>query len=470
MLQLTVLSNDELDAIHDATLKILENSGVKLTHPDALEILTGSGCRVKNERILIPPELVESALKKCPASVSIRGRGGKTLTLGDGRLHFHNCGGVPNIIDHQTGNSRPATIQDIHDSTRILDALDGIDELIPLYTPQDVPAPMIALAMYRHTLSHTTKPVSGPGLQNADEVRYIHQMASVIGPPGEMLTLCVSPLSPLIFPDNETEAIMEIARSGIPFGPLPSPIAGATAPMSLAGALALQNAEILTSIVLAQLLYPGLPVTYYSRLAILEPRAGGSSWGVPALGLAAAACTQLGHYYDLPVNAYGLATDSNQMDIQNGYERALNATLPALAGADALSGVGDMGAGTVSSHAQLVCDNDLALMIKHMRAGFKVNPDTLAVELVHEVVNSIGHFLAEKHTVHYLRSGEVFYPKLADRRLWDEWDRSGRDGMTERAIEQAEKLLQDHEVPPLAKEQEEALDEIMKAAHDELVK
>ncbi|MCJ7625780.1 MAG: trimethylamine methyltransferase family protein [Anaerolineaceae bacterium] len=470
MMQLTVLSNDELEAIHRATLKILENTGVRLTHPDAMEILSGNGCRVKNERILIPPELVESELKKCPSSVSIRGRGGKTLTLGDGKLHFHNCGGVPNIIDQQTGNSRPATIQDLQDSTRILDALDGIDEVIPLYTPQDVPAHMITLAMYRHTLSHTTKPVPGPGLQNADEVRYIREMVSVLGPPEEMLTISISPLSPLNFPDNETEAIIETARSGIPFRPLPSPTTGATAPMSLAGALALQNAEILTSIVLAQLLYPGLPVIYCSRLAILEPRTGGSSWGVPTLGLAAAACTQLGHYYSLPVNAYGLATDSNQMDIQNGYERALNATLPALAGADELSGVGDMGAGTVSSHAQLICDNDLALMIKHLRGGVKVNPDTLAIDLIHEVVNSIGHFLAEKHTVQYLRSGEVFYPKLADRRLWDEWDQSGRGGMTEKAVEQAEKLLQDHEAPPLADEQEEALDEIMKAAQDELVK
>jgi trimethylamine--corrinoid protein Co-methyltransferase len=293
-------------------------------------------------------------------------------------------------------------------------------------------------------------------------------MASVIGPPNEMLSISVSPISPLYFPDSLAAAISEVARLGVPFMPLPAPNAGATAPMSLAGALTLQNAEVLAAIVLVQVIHPGLPVVYCGRLSILEPRSGGASWGVPALGLAAAACVQIGHSYHLPVNVYGLSTDSNQPDMQNGYERALNAILPALAGADELSGIGNLGAGIISSYAQMVCDNDIVLSIKQVCKGFAVNENSLAVELVDEVLHTSGNFLAERHTVKTLRSGEVYFPVLADRRHYDEWERAGRDGMLERARAKAEMLLAEHEVPPLSPEQERELDNIMHAAEKEL--
>ena len=108
--------------------------------------------------------------------------------------------------------------------------------------------------------------------------------------------------------------------------PLPSPIAGATAPISLAGALAQQNAEVLGSVVLAQLVQPGLPIIYCGRLAMMEPRTGVSVWGGVELGVVSAATVQLGHRYGLPVNVYGFSTNAHTLEIQNGYERAFNAS------------------------------------------------------------------------------------------------------------------------------------------------
>jgi len=334
----------------------------------------------------------------------------------------------------------------------------------------------MSLAMYRHTLPHTAKPVQGPGVQTAAEVRYLARLAAVVGPPAEVLTLGISPVSPLTFPDDVAEAMMESARWGVPLGPLPCPTAGATAPMSLAGALAQQNAEVLASVVLTQLVRPGLPVVYCGRLATMEPRTGVSVWGGVELGLASAATVQIGHRYGLPVNVYGLSTNAHTLDIQSGYERALNAVIPALAGADELSGIGEMAAGVAGSYAQMVCDNEIAACVRRLRRGFVADQDALAVEVIAAVMGGSRNFLDQRHTVRYLRAGEVLYTHLAERRppfippdpstglragvggeRGGEWERTGRADMAERAQAEAERLLAEHEVSPLTEDQEREL-------------
>ncbi|MGD2039863.1 MAG: trimethylamine methyltransferase family protein [Anaerolineae bacterium] len=469
MLQLTALSPSDVEAIHQATLRILSEVGIVLTHAQGREILTGAGASVRGERVILPPDLVERSMARCPARVSVRGRGGQTVSLGDGSLHWHNVGGARDVFDPVSGRRRPATLQNVRDSAFILDALGQATTITPFFTPQDVPGPLMSLAMYRHTLPYTTKPVQGPGVANAAEVRLAVRMAAVLGPPAEVLTLSFSPISPLFFNDDVVEAIIETAHQGIALGPLPCPTAGATAPLSLAGALAQQNAELLASIVLAQLVRPGLPIIYCGRLAMMEPRTGISVWGGVELGLVSAATVQIGHRYNLPVNVYGFSTNAHTLEIQSGYERALNAIVPALAGADELSGIGEMEAGVMGSYAQMVCDDEIAASVQRLRRGFVVDDDALAVDLIGDVMAGSRNFLAEMHTVRYLRAGELLLTQLADRQEWDAWDRSGRQGMAERAQAQAERLLAEHQVPPLNDSQEHELDEIMQEAESALL-
>jgi len=469
MVRLTVLTDEEVEAIHQATLRVLSEVGIVLTRAEAREALTGAGATTRDDRVFLPPDLVEQALARCPAQVTIRGRGGQTVVIGDGSLHWHNVGGVPEIYEPLTTQRRPATVQDVRDSTRLLDALESATTITPLFTPQDVPGPLMSLAMYRHTLSRTTKPVHGPGVHTAAEVRYIARMAAIIGPPAEFLTLGISPVSPLHFPNDVVEAIMETAQLGVPLGPLPCPIAGATAPMSLAGSLVQQNAEVLASMMLAQLVRSGLPILYCGRLAIMEPRTGISVWGAVEVGLASAATVQIGHRYGLPVNVYGLATNAHLMDFQSGYERALNAVIPALAGADELSGIGEAEAGLVSSYAQMICDDEIAASVRRLCRGLSVDQETLAVEVIAAAMDGSRNFLNQLHTVRYLRAEEMLLPRVADRRTWGEWDRAGRDTILERAQAEAERLLAEHETPPLTEEQERELENIMKEAEKELV-
>jgi trimethylamine--corrinoid protein Co-methyltransferase len=451
---LDALQPDEIEAIHTATLRILSEIGIILDQPAARKLLTEAGATISDrDRVLIPPQLVEWALTQCPPTVSTRGRSGATVTLGDGSLRWHNLGGARDVFDPQTTSIRPAMTQDVIDAARILDALEHCTCLTPFFTPQDVPGELMGLAMYRHTIPHTAKPVYGPGVQTAREAQYFIEMVEVLGPPAEMTMMAISPVSPLNFPSHLVEAMLETARHGLPFGSLPCPTAGTTAPLTLSGALAQQNAEVLASLVLVQLVKPGLPVIYCGRLAMLEPRTGVSVWGGVELGLASAGTVAMAHRYHLPVNVYGFSTNSHTLDLQNGFERALNALIPALAGADELSGIGEMDAGVASSFAQMVLDNELAASVHRALHGFSTDSEALAVEVIASTMNGTRNFLGQKHTRTTLKSGEILLTKLA-----------------ERAGAEAERILSEHRAPPLDSSQERALDEIMAAAQKELVR
>ncbi len=467
---LKILSDTEVEAMHQATLRILSEVGVILNHAGARQMLTDAGASIHNERVYIPPDLVEDCIAKCPPQVSVRGRGGTTKTLGDGSLNFHNLGGARDIYNPVTGEHRFAVLQDVRDSTRLLDALPNCNTITPFFTPSDVPGELMSLAMYRHAMPLTTKPLQGPGVQTAPEVKYAVQMAEVLGPSREVLTLSVSPVSPLTFPDHEVEAMLEIAHNGIPFGPLPCPTAGTTAPFSIAGALAQQAAEVLVPLVLAQLVQPGLPIIFCGRLAMMEPRTGISVWGGVEMGLASAGTVQLGHRYGLPVNVYGLSTNSHATDIQSGFERALNTVIPALAGADELSGIGEMEAGSLSTYAQMVADNEFVASIHRVRRGFNADEDSLAVDVIAKVMNGSHNFLGQKHTMKYLKNGEIFVSALAERGSWESWDAGGRRGLAERAQAEAERILREHQVEPLNESQSKELDAIMTSAEKDLVK
>ena len=221
---------------------------------------------------------------------------------------------------------------------------------------------------------------------------------------------------------------------------------------------------------IVQQVNPGLPVIYCGRLAMMEPRSGSSIWGGVELGIASAATVQMGHHYGLPVNVYGLSTNAHTLDLQSGYERALNAILPALAGADELSGIGEMEAGVMGSYAQMVCDNEIAASVRRVLKGFAVNEDSLAVHVIQKVMHTSRNFLTDQHSIKYLRSGEIMLSKVADRRTFAEWDRTGRNGMAENAQAEAERLLKEHEVPPLTDDQETELERIWGAAKDDLIK
>ncbi len=465
---LQFLTDDEIEEIHQTSLRLLFELGVEMTLPAAVEMLCDHGALQKGNRVLIPPDLVEECVAQCPPRVTLCGRDAQqAITLGDGSLSLHNVGGVPNVYDPATNTRRRATRQDNMQAARLLDALPNVTALASIYTPGDVAADLYPLWMYFDTVSNTTKPVHPPGTQTAATARMLAELVQIACPETEcgQHQIPISPISPLVFPDDLVEAILEVARTGWVFEPLPCPIVGATAPMSLAGAVMQQNAESLAAIVLAQLAAPGLPVVYHGRLSVMDPRSGLSIWGSPEIGVMSAATVQMGHYYHLPVNVYGFCTSAQPLNIQNGYERAINALVPVMAGADEISGVGEMDGGVMSSLAQMVIDDEIVGSLRRIRRGFAVDKDSMALEVIKAVIEGgAGNFLAEMHTVRYLRAGELFGASLAMRQGFGEWQAAGQPSIVRRATDQAGQLLAEHQVPPLSEDQKTAMLAVIEAA------
>jgi len=467
---LKFLSDDDVKAMHEATLQIMNDVGIIWTHKPSLDILADAGCTIKDNRVCFPPDLVMESAAKANKRPVIRGRNGQVNELGSGNVYFHNLGGARDVFDARTGTHHTATLEDCVNATRVLDALPNCHTITPFFTPPDVPNEMMALHMYRHTLSNTTKPVQGPGIQFGHEVKYAVEMAAVVGTPAHELTLSLSPVSPLTMHDVAAQAIMDMANAGVINSNLPAPTGGATSPMTITGSLIQQSAETLAPLVLAQLINPGCGVIYCGRLGMLEPRTG-LIWGGVELGISSAATVQLGHYYGFSVNVYGFSTNAHTLDAQNAFERGLNASLPALAGADELSGIGEMEAGVMGSFAQMVLDNELAKSVLRLRAGLSADVDHLAVEIISNVMDTNRNYLAQKHTLKHLRAGEMALTKLAERNSWDTWEeKMGRKQMADYATDEAERILREHIVPPLEPQQEAELDRILATAEKETVK
>ncbi|MBK6794291.1 MAG: trimethylamine methyltransferase family protein [Anaerolineales bacterium] len=467
---LKFLSDADVQAMHEATLKVMSEIGIIWTHKPSLDILLQAGCKMKDNRVLMPPDLVMDSVAKANKRPKIRGRNGTVNELGGGNLFFHNLGGARDVFDARTGTHHTATTEDCVNAVRLLDALPNCNNITPFFTPPDVENEMMALHMFRHALSNTTKPVQGPGIQFGHEAKYAVEMAKVIGIEPHEITLSLSPVSPLTMHDIAAQAIMDMAEAGVIHANLPAPTGGATSPMTITGSLVQQNAETLAPLVLAQILNPGCGVVYCGRLGLLEPRTG-LIWGGVELGISSAATVQLGHYYGFAVNVYGFSTNAHTLDAQNAFERGLNASLPALAGADELSGIGEMEAGVMGSFAQMVLDNELAKSIHRQRQGLSADAEHLAVEVIGNVMDSNRNYLASKHTLKHLRAGEMALTKLAERNSWDTWeDKMGRKQMADHATDEAERILREHTVPPLEPAQEAELNRILAAAERETVK
>ncbi len=469
-LRLQYLSDEELAAIEETSYRLLNEVGISLQHGGATEMLRGLGCRVENGRVFIPPDVVRWGIEHVTPQKTLYSLDGKySVPLGDGAIRFHNGGGPPFILNSETGERTLATSDDLARMTRLLDALPNVDEITVLFSPQEAPAALMSATSTSILLRNTHKPVSGAAAENPRDAGYIIEMAAACAGGLEALrqrpslTLAVSPVSPLIFTENVTAAIMVIAEAGIPFHSLPAPSLGATGPITMAGCLAQQHAEVLASFVIAGAARPGAPVMYCSRINPLDLRRAVSSWGGPEVGIASAAATQLAHRLGFTCDAYGLCTSASVLDPAYAYQRMANAMIPALAGTDILSGVGNLGSGLAGCLEAAVIDDEMIGLIKHIVRGYEVNSETLAFDVMREVIPGGGMFLADMHTVREMRKGAIWAPKLGDSAA----DPS-QANVVARARTRVNEILRKHEVAPLPDDVLRHLDEIVAKTRREL--
>ncbi len=262
--QLHFLADESLRRIEETAFRLLDEVGIELTYAPAVEMLHGLGCRIAGNRVHLPREAVEWGLKNVTPHTQFYTRDGSpAFRLGDGKFRFHNAGGLPFIHDLDTGERRRPTLQDVAEASRLLDALPNIDIVIPLFGPSDVAPEMLAVASTYATLRNTCKPFSSAAIEEPRDVPFVVEMAAACCGGMEAyrqrpnMYISISPVSPLRFPQHVTSTIIAVAQLGVPFNSLPAPVLGATGPITLAGALAQQHAELLASFVIAAAARPG---------------------------------------------------------------------------------------------------------------------------------------------------------------------------------------------------------------------
>lgn len=473
MRPLELLTPEELERVHQATLEVLERTGILVEHEEVHALLQSRGCESHGGRVTIPASLVAEAAASAPSEFSLCGRDPKhDCLLAPGRRYTLSTTGSPYVIDHETGERRHALVQDVADLTRLVDALPHTHMASPP-TPKDVEPAIVTPVRVATMFRNTTKPVR-VAVESGDEVRYVLEVAAAVHGGRDALRsrpqiqVSVSPLSPLALPAGCVDALLQTARAGVPLGMIPAPIIGATGPMSLAGTLVQQNAEVLAVLVIAQLVNPGTPVVYEPRPTVMDMRSGQSIWGNPEVGLTSVATAQMARYYGLPSSVTAFGASAKGMDDQNGFERALTLLSAAHSGANILASLG-AGDNVVQTAAELVVlDDEIMGWVERFLRGFAVDDEALGVRAIHEAVMGDGNFLALDHTRRYMRAGEVWMPRLSDRSNHSDWTAQGRPTLQQRARARVAEILATHQVEPLPVDVDARVEEIIAEARSEL--
>ncbi|MEK6987350.1 MAG: trimethylamine methyltransferase family protein, partial [Candidatus Thermoplasmatota archaeon] len=314
--------------------------------------------------------------------------------------------------------------------------------------------------------------VSGYALRTEEMDILLRMWACVAGGPEELrkrplFSVYGSPSSPLTYDSRVCDVMLRGAQAGIPVDVLPCPISGGTAPITLSGGLAQQNAELLAGAMLIQTVTTRLPMEYSGRLSILDLRSGKNVWGLPEMGLASAATVQIAHRYHMAADVYGVTTDANAWDLQIGLERMMSALLPGMAGADNLSGMGGAWENAASLE-MLVIDNEIYADVFRAIRGLEVDEERLALDII-DKVGPMGNFLAQKHTMKFLRLGEVRNSPLYDKRTMDRAKMEGIRSLQETARDVVRKILKDHAPTPLDRDVEKELTRVVKEGEKQLL-
>ena len=447
-----ILSSADIELIHNNSMKLLANVGVEFPDDDAVGVFKRHGFKTDGHRVYFSEEQVMSGLETVPAQFTLQARNPeRSVTVGDGEPVFAPAYGAPFLVDPGVGKRAP-TMEDYHNLVRLAQALPNQDLSGHLLVePGDVPAGTAHLRMLHACIVHSDKPFIGSAEGRAG-ARHTMEMANILfgGEVGEEpVTIgLINSLSPLGYSSEMLQALMEYARWRQPVIIAALAMAGSTAPITLAGVLAMQNAELLAGVTLTQLISPGTPVAYGSTSTNIDMKTGALALGGPELSLMIAAHAQIARCYGLPSRSGGALTDASSPDAQAGFESMLGLLTTVNSGVDfVLHAAGILSSYLAFSYEKFVLDDEMCGMVRRFRRGIAITPETLAYEVIAKVGPG-GNFLMEMHTVKRCRN-EFWQPAVCDRGGLEAWMADGRPDAVARARRRWQQLLAEHEDPPL---------------------
>ncbi len=472
--QLNMLPENSVARIHEASLDVLNRVGVRVEDPAMREQLHGSECVIEKQRVKFSPDFIQAVCATIRRSFRLSYPPGSAIEMGTGSTLAHPTGGMPFVLDMDTGDRRLGRSRDLINMTQLINHLDQIDINCAMLYLDDVPTEINEIKQCEILLRYSRKPLyvlAG----SASQARYIVELfraaagLSTDQQEGYQGLVGISPESPLNFPQGITDVMRVIIAAGLPVIMLPAPLVGFTAPMTLAGGLVQQNASMLAFTAIASRINPATPLIYGARLAFANMRTGNSIWGLPNVGMAGAYSVQIADYYGFVSDVYGLSCSACIHDTQAGYEKMANGVLPLMAGAGMISGLGGLANLTIASYEQLVIDNEIMRVLRKMNRGVKINQDTLAVDAIAAAAKD-QPYLLQAHTLKHLRNDEVFIPDLGFDSTWDDWENQGRGDIRQKAGHKVHQLLDSAPKDLPSDATNDIFDSIMSTAHAELVK
>jgi trimethylamine--corrinoid protein Co-methyltransferase len=471
-----VLSPEELAKIHERSLSLLARVGVRVPHPEILGILASTaGIRVEEgaQTVRFSPEIVEASIRGAAKSFSLFGRDATVrINFGCGERIYLSSPGQYAWVDEDGEQRRSPRLSDARDAIKLGDALENIRWVGAMAAAVDIPAEVRDIYLTKELLRGTRKP-AWAWVGNGNTARHILKLYEIVLGGSRQLRehpplLCfVEPISPLGYSRDGLDILLQYSRYGLPVCSGPMATAGSTAPVTLAGTLVQENAEILSTLVIAQRLSPGSPFCYGGIPHTMDPRTVEISFASPEFLLMAVCTAQLARHYGFPVYINTGMSDSKLCDAQSGLERGITMALGVMTGADTFGHLGICGFDQAASLNQLVIDDETIAYIERFLRGFTVDEDTLAAEVI-ERVGVGGNYLADEHTIRHLRA-EIWVPRLLNKDSWERWWSSGHRSLAEVASERKRQLLSTHQQAPLEPGLAKEIDELVERATEELV-
>jgi len=407
----------------------------------------------KKNIVKIPAYLVKEAVTKTPKSFIWQARNPKkNIRIGGEPTKFGPGSECVNIIDLDTSECRIPTKHDAEQLVRLMDALENIHINYPPASLSDVPEQVSDIYSFTITLKNTSKCMLGGSYERSSAQDNIRLAAALVGGKEELrkkpfIAGYICPVSPLIHDKRMIEVLIEYASYGQPTFMTAMALAGATGPATLAGILVQQNAEILSGLLIANLVNPHAPVIYGTVSCPMDMRTSVSSTGSPEAGLLSVAATQIARYYGIPSDV-SAQSNAKVPDAQASYEKTMSLIMAVMAGADLVDlFAGSMESYRTTSFEQMVIDNELAGMALRCAQGIEVTAETMAKDVI-DRVGPGGHYLADKHTLDWFKK-EHYHPMISDRKTRADWEKSGRKDIREEARNRAKEILASHEPDPV---------------------
>ena len=455
---IAAVSDDELEAIHQASLTVLQTTGIEFLHPDARRILTDAGADVNEDtlRVRFDPDLVLDFVGKAPSQFTLHGRSpDRDLVIGGDVLTYSSVASAPHAVTLD-GRRITGNREEFQGLVKLAHTLNAVHNFAGGYPvePVDIHASIRHLEATYDLLTLTDKNfmVYSLGAQrNLDAIEMV-RIARGISQDEVDEQPCIQTVinanSPLRYDTPMLEGIMEMSARNQFVIITPFTLAGAMAPISIAGAIVQQNAEALAGIAFSQMVRAGSPVAYGGFTSNVDMRSGSPAFGTPEYAKAALLGGQLARRYGLPYRSSNVSA-SNAVDAQAGYESTWALWGAVMGGANLLlHGAGWMEGGLHASYEKMVIDADLLNMVSTFLAPIEVTADSLAVEVI-DSVGPGGHFFGTDHTQARYTT-EFLSPFVSDWRNWESWTDAGSPTAAERANKVARQLLDSYQEPTLA--------------------